>query len=66
MQQLKSLGWQVDLDSFQDETPVFGMLTFTNIIGTFNPTAKTFLVLACHYDSKYTRDGDFIGKFLLN
>lgn len=62
VQQLKRLRWQVDLDEFQDETPNFGILTFTNIIATLNPNANRFLVLACHYDSKYTREGDFIGK----
>lgn len=60
--QLKKLGWQVQLDEFQDETPTFGVLTFTNIIATLDPNAKRFLTLACHYDSKYTREGDFVGK----
>ena len=35
--------------------------TFENIITTLDPKAQRRLVLACHYDSKYTRDGNFIG-----
>lgn len=62
---MKNLGWTVELDSFDDRTPTFGELTFTNIIATLNPNAKRFLVLACHYDSKYTREGDFVGKFII-
>lgn len=43
----------VELDEFFDNTPVFGNLTFTNIIGKLNPNADSYLTLACHYDSKY-------------
>ncbi|KAM9316712.1 glutaminyl-peptide cyclotransferase [Gastrophryne carolinensis] len=45
-------GWQIDEDSFQNQTP-FGNVMFSNVIATLNPTAKRHLVLACHYDSKY-------------
>lgn len=58
---LRKLDWQVDLDEFEDETPTFGKLNFANIIGTLNPNAERFLVLACHYDSKYFKDQVFIG-----
>ncbi|XP_074844641.1 glutaminyl-peptide cyclotransferase isoform X1 [Carettochelys insculpta] len=46
-------GWVVEEDTFQAYTP-FGYRTFSNIISTLNPSAKRHLVLACHYDSKYT------------
>lgn len=63
--ELRNLQWKVDVDEFEDRTPIFGKLKFANIIGTFKPQANRFLVLACHYDSKYTREGDFVGKFLI-
>ncbi|XP_014342106.1 glutaminyl-peptide cyclotransferase isoform X1 [Latimeria chalumnae] len=46
-------GWVTEEDSFQDYTP-YGYVTFSNIVSTLNPPAKRRLVLACHYDSKYT------------
>lgn len=60
-QTLTSLGWQIDVDRFQDKTPNMGTLTFENIIATLNPNAKKFLILACHYDSKYFKDEEFLG-----
>lgn len=59
--ELKSLHWTVDTDPFEDKTPM-GTKTFINIIATLNPKAERFLVLACHYDSKYYPDFDFMGK----
>ncbi|CAH1107256.1 unnamed protein product [Psylliodes chrysocephalus] len=58
--ELKSLHWTVDTDPFEDKTPM-GTKTFINIIATLNPKAERFLVLACHYDSKYYPDFDFMG-----
>ncbi|GLH01892.1 Glutaminyl-peptide cyclotransferase [Gryllus bimaculatus] len=58
---MKSLKWQVTSDRFRTDTPLFGTLQFENIIATLNPKAKRYLVLACHYDSKYFREDDFIG-----
>ncbi|XP_044023934.1 glutaminyl-peptide cyclotransferase [Siniperca chuatsi] len=51
---LGSLGarWEVTEDKFVSQTP-YGLLPFTNLIATLNPSAKRRLVLACHYDSKY-------------
>ena len=43
----------VEEDAFQSNVPIFGQVTFTNIIGTVNPNADSYLALACHYDSKY-------------
>ncbi|XP_061713526.1 glutaminyl-peptide cyclotransferase-like [Cydia pomonella] len=59
--EMSSLGWNVTEDAFDDQTPVFGTLRFKNIIATLNPNADRYLVLACHYDSKYTREHVFIG-----
>ncbi|XP_061720598.1 glutaminyl-peptide cyclotransferase-like [Cydia pomonella] len=59
--EMSSLGWNVTEDAFDDHTPVFGTLRFKNIIATLNPNADRYLVLACHYDSKYTREHVFIG-----
>ena len=46
-------------DQFQWPTP-FGQKLFTNIIATLNPNACKRLVLACHYDSKYFENVDFL------
>ncbi|ELU05699.1 hypothetical protein CAPTEDRAFT_97101, partial [Capitella teleta] len=54
-----TLGWKVETDEFTDDTP-HGRKTFTNIIATLNPSAKKFLTLSCHYDSKVFADFKFI------
>lgn len=58
---LQGLNWKIELDSFVDTTPNFGQLTFHNIIATLNPQAERFIVLACHYDSKYFANIEFLG-----
>lgn len=58
--QMQSLGWTIETDKFQDRTPL-GQKTFENIIATLDPNADRRLVLACHYDSKFTKEGTFIG-----
>lgn len=59
------MGWSVEVDEFQANTPSFGRLTFKNIVGTLNPAADRFLVLACHYDSKYFANEVFVGKCII-
>lgn len=61
--ELKKLNWHVEIDEFKDKTPNFGTLTFKNIVGSLNPNAERYLVLACHYDSKYYANEEFVGKF---
>ncbi|KYN27855.1 PREDICTED: glutaminyl-peptide cyclotransferase [Trachymyrmex cornetzi] len=58
---MKGLGWTIESDVFQARTPVFGELKFENIIAKLNPNARRYLTLACHYDSKYTRERNFVG-----
>jgi len=58
---MKDLGWTVESDVFQAYTPIFGKLEFENVIAKLNPNAKRYLALACHFDSKYTRERNFIG-----
>jgi len=58
---MRNLGWTVESDLFQADTPIFGRLQFENVIAKLNPNAKRYLALACHYDSKYTRERNFIG-----
>lgn len=58
---MRDLNWQVDFDAFEDKTPILGKLKFENIIATLNPNAERFLVLACHYDSKYFPNEEFLG-----
>ncbi|XP_033326831.1 glutaminyl-peptide cyclotransferase [Megalopta genalis] len=60
-QSMQDLGWNVETDAFEDHTPNFGKLQFENIVAKLNPNAKRYLALACHYDSKYTRERNFIG-----
>ena len=64
-QQMRDLGWDVTENVFSDHTPVFGPLNFKNIIAKLNPNAERFLVLACHYDSKYMREHVFVGRYKL-
>ncbi|XP_055535040.1 glutaminyl-peptide cyclotransferase-like [Wyeomyia smithii] len=59
--QLKQMRFIVELDEFNDKTPHFGRLRFSNIIGKLNPSADKYLTLACHYDSKYFREHAFVG-----
>lgn len=61
--ELEKLNWHVDIDEFQAKTPNFGVLTFQNIVGSLNPNAERFLVLACHYDSKYFSNEEFVGEY---
>lgn len=51
----------VALDEFAQDVPIFGNVSFTNIVGTSNPNADSFLALACHYDSKYIPNEEFLG-----
>lgn len=57
---MQNLGWDVEVDEFTSNTPI-GKLKFGNVVARLNPRATRFLTLACHYDSKYTREGSFIG-----
>lgn len=43
---LRKLSWDVDLDEFEADTPIFKNLQFTNIIASINPKAERFLVIA--------------------
>lgn len=58
---MESFGYTVEYDVFVDQTPNFGRLTFSNIIAKLDPTASRFLVLSCHYDSKYFMEFEFLG-----
>lgn len=58
---MQNLGWTVETDEFMDKTPIFGDLKFTNVIATINPNANKFLIVACHYDSKYFPNDIFLG-----
>ncbi|XP_067931788.1 glutaminyl-peptide cyclotransferase-like [Watersipora subatra] len=54
------LAWHVEEDSFEEMTP-YHIKNFRNIIATLKPSAKRFLNIVCHYDSKYFADFEFIG-----
>ncbi|XP_033211251.1 glutaminyl-peptide cyclotransferase-like [Belonocnema kinseyi] len=58
---MKELGWTVQVDAFNEDTPNLGRLRFRNIIAKLDPNAKRYLVLACHYDSKYIKGQIFVG-----
>lgn len=57
---MQSLGWGVTTDKFSDNTPL-GKKNFETVISTLDSNAPRQLVLACHYDSKYSREGTFVG-----
>ncbi|CAB0001150.1 unnamed protein product [Nesidiocoris tenuis] len=59
--ELEKLGWSVELDDFKATTPTHGVLDFSNIIARNNAEPSRQLVLACHYDSKYFADFEFLG-----
>uniref|UniRef100_A0A182PDC1 Glutaminyl-peptide cyclotransferase n=1 Tax=Anopheles epiroticus TaxID=199890 RepID=A0A182PDC1_9DIPT len=61
VQQMRQLGYTVELDEFDETVPILGKLRFANIIASLNPNAERNLVLACHYDSKYFPGQRFIG-----
>ncbi|KAK4058670.1 hypothetical protein OIO90_000114 [Microbotryomycetes sp. JL221] len=46
------LGWHVERDEFEQDTPV-GPRSFVNLIFTHDPDAARRLVLSAHLDSKY-------------
>lgn len=58
---MANLDWSIEIDSFDDDTPNMGKLRFENIIATLNPKAERYLILACHYDSKYFPNEEFLG-----
>lgn len=56
------MGFNTETDEFSENVPIFGTVTFSNIVGIINPKANDFLALACHYDSKYfANDPGFVG-----
>lgn len=57
---MSALDWTVEYDVFNDKTP-YGQKRFTNIVATLDKNACKRLVLSCHYDSKLTRSGRFVG-----
>ncbi|XP_011178161.1 glutaminyl-peptide cyclotransferase isoform X1 [Zeugodacus cucurbitae] len=58
---LRELNWTVEYDKFHETVPILGKLHFHNIIAKLNPDAERYLVFACHYDSKYFEDFEFLG-----
>lgn len=58
---LKDLNWHIDVHSFRDKVPIFNELQFHNIIAKLNPNAERYLILSCHYDSKYIPHVQFVG-----
>lgn len=58
----KSLQWDVQIDSFNDTTPILGDISFANVVATKSPNAARRLVFAAHYDSKYFPEpNEFVG-----
>lgn len=59
-QVVSDLGFETEWDRFNEHTP-YGEKTFRNLIATYHPNAPRRFVLACHYDSKIMKEGEFIG-----
>ncbi|XP_034105431.1 glutaminyl-peptide cyclotransferase-like [Drosophila albomicans] len=53
VKQLNQLGFTVFQDAITDPFPL------TNVLGISNPLAERFLLLSCHYDTKYLESGEF-------
>lgn len=47
IKELSTQGFTTTYDEVWNELP------YTNVVGIMNPQAKQFLLLSCHYDSKY-------------
>ncbi|XP_067647844.1 glutaminyl-peptide cyclotransferase-like isoform X2 [Eurosta solidaginis] len=58
---LRQMQWSVEYDEFHETVPILGKVHFHNIIAKLNTNAERFLVLACHYDSKYFANFEFLG-----
>lgn len=68
---MRNYGWNVELDNFNANTP-YGIKSMANIIATYqigknfasksnvNSAVLNRVVFACHYDSKYFSNFDFI------
>ncbi|XP_075230629.1 glutaminyl-peptide cyclotransferase-like isoform X2 [Lycorma delicatula] len=56
----KELNWTVEQDHFEEFIPVLRKnVNFTTLVTRLNDEASRYLVLACHYDSKYMKDFTF-------
>lgn len=55
----RDLGWSIEEDAFMANTP-HGAKPFRNLMVTPNAKSCKRLVLACHYDSKYFKKGEFV------
>ncbi|XP_067645910.1 glutaminyl-peptide cyclotransferase-like [Eurosta solidaginis] len=58
---LDQMGWSVEYDAFNAKVRILGKVRFQNIIAKLNPKAKRFLVLTCHYDSRYSKSNTLLG-----
>ncbi|XP_067643598.1 glutaminyl-peptide cyclotransferase-like [Eurosta solidaginis] len=58
---LKQMEWSVEYDTFEATVPILDDVYFHNIIAKLNPKAERFLVLTCHYDSKYKVHTTLVG-----
>ena len=50
-ERMTKLGWHVEEDVFEDDTP-FGRKKFVNVIATQSLGRSKRTIVACHYDSK--------------
>lgn len=66
LQHFSFLGWKTEVDQFEQAVPPSSArVKFTNLVFTLNPNAKRKLVLAAHYDSKVSVDGQqYVGQFI--
>ncbi|XP_017136849.1 glutaminyl-peptide cyclotransferase-like protein [Drosophila miranda] len=58
---LRALGWHVNLDIFNGQLPILGSVTFHNIVARLSCKARRYLMLGCHYDSKYLGRSEYVG-----
>ena len=56
---MEDFKWTVEDDVFEAVTPQ-GKKEFANVIATYNPDAPRRLTLACHFDSKFFNNFQFL------
>ncbi|XP_067613154.1 glutaminyl-peptide cyclotransferase-like [Eurosta solidaginis] len=58
---IQDMGWSFEWDEFYKSLPSLGTVHIHNIIATLKPHADRYLVLTCHYDSRFGEHTTFLG-----
>ncbi|XP_067643435.1 glutaminyl-peptide cyclotransferase-like [Eurosta solidaginis] len=58
---IQDMGWSFEWDEFYQCPAILGIVHFHTIIATLKPHADRYLVLTCHYDSRFGEHTTFLG-----